>query len=82
MRFCQTGIWRIGNNNPKILPTIIGTVNRTMYDDCDDFVSISMKFTITNYTASGLRIKSVECSTNGKKNVKLSTFAEKYIIKV
>ena len=76
------GTWKIGTNNPKILPNISGTVNRSMYDDCDDYTVVKLGFTITNYAASSLRVKTVECSTKSKKFVKNTTVADKYFIKV
>lgn len=76
--------WNIGRNDPKILPTITGTVNRSMYEECDTFTKVSMGFTIINYAASGLRFKHLDCSlpTAIKKGVKFTTYGGKYLIKV
>ena len=76
--------WNIGRNDPKILPTITGTVNRSMYEECDTYTKVSMGFTIINYAASGLRFKHLDCSlpTQIKKGVKFTTYGGKYIIKV
>ena len=54
--------WYVGRNDPKILPTISGTVNRSLYDEGDTFTKVSMNFTIINYAASGLRFNHLDYS--------------------
>ncbi|KAL7711717.1 Clathrin-adaptor medium chain [Entamoeba marina] len=76
--------WNIGKHNPKIVPTISGTVNRSMYDDLDTFTMVSLQFQIINHAASGLRFKHLDCNQpyNIRKGVKFTTFNGRYSIKL
>ncbi|GAB1223310.1 hypothetical protein ENUP19_0141G0012 [Entamoeba nuttalli] len=77
-------IWNIGKHDPKIIPTISGTVNRSMYEDTDTFTKVSMNFQIINYAASGLRFKHLDCNQpyQLRKGVKFTTYGGRYLIKV
>lgn len=77
-------IWTIGRNDPKVLPNISGTVNRSMYEETDCFTKVYMNFSIINYAASGLRFKHLDCSLPNqiKKGVKFTTYGDRYLIKV
>ncbi|ELP92182.1 AP-3 complex subunit mu-2, putative [Entamoeba invadens IP1] len=77
-------IWNIGKQNPKVVPTISGTVNRSMYEDVDTFTKVSMGFQIINYAVSGLKFKHLDCNQayQVRKGVKFTTYQGRYLVKV
>jgi len=52
--------WNIGRNNPKIIPTISGVANRSLYESGDIFTMVSLHFEIINHAASGIRFKHLD----------------------